>query len=198
MRIDEVIVNKDVNEAPVGAFQRAGNFLQSKIGTAGSRARGQGKRDVATLANGMNAEIQKLVGQTGIDDLQSEQFKELLKTYFQDKGYKPAVVTKAMKDYDTLISKGQGKPMSFKALGGKGGIFDKFLLKFAQQAMADGVPTKAADVDGDGTPDIGGGAGGDPKMGQPEKAAVDAVAKLSQSQKEAILRALTGDQPKTA
>lgn len=198
MRIDEVIVKKDVKEAPVGLVGRASNFVQSKIGTAGRRAKYQGKRDVATLANGMNTEIQKLVGQTGVDDLQSEQFKELLTTYFQDKGYKPAVITKAMKDYETLISKGQGKPMSFKALGGKGGIFDKFLLKFAQQAMADGVPTKAADVDGDGTPDVGGGAGGDPKMGQPEKAAVAAVAKLSQSQKEAILRALTGDQPKTA
>ena len=198
MRIDEVIVKKDVKEAPVGLVGRASNFVQSKIGPAGRRAKYQGKRDVATLANGMNTEIQKLVGQTGVDDLQSEQFKELLTTYFQDKGYKPAVITKAMKDYETLISKGQGKPMSFKALGGKGGIFDKFLLKFAQQAMADGVPTKAADVDGDGTPDVGGGAGGDPKMGQPEKAAVAAVAKLSQSQKEAILRALTGDQPKTA
>lgn len=198
MRIDEVIVKKDVKEAPVGLVRRGLNFAQSKVGTAGRRAKYQGKRDVATLANGMNAEIQKLVGQTGVDDLQSEQFKELITKYFQDKGYKPAVVTKAMKDYETLISKGQGKPMSFKSLGGKGGIFDKFLLKFAQQAMTDGVPTKAADVDGDGTPDVGGGAGGDPKMGQPEKAAVAAVAKLSQSQKEAILRALTGDQPKTA
>jgi hypothetical protein len=202
MRIDEVIVNKDVNEAPVGYAQRAMNFAQSKIGTAGSRAKGQGKRDVANLANGMNVDIQKLVGQTGADDIQSQQFKDLLQTYFKEKGYKPAVVTKAMKDYDTLISKGQGKPMSFKLMGGKGGIFDKFLLKFAQQAMVDGVPTKAADLNGDGKPDIGGGAGGGEgggsTPGSPEAQAIAAVDKLADSQKQAIIQHLTGGQPKTA
>ena len=61
MRIDEVIVN-DVNEAPVGMARRAGNFIQSKIGSANSRARGAGKREAATSANEISLTLQKELG----------------------------------------------------------------------------------------------------------------------------------------
>ena len=68
--------------------------------------------------------------------------------------------------------------------------------------MVDGVPTKAADLNGDGKPDIGGGAGGGAgggsTPGSPEAQAIAAVDKLADSQKQAIIQHLTGGQPKTA
>ena len=104
-----------------------------------------------------------------------------------------------MKEYETTIGKNNPtKPASLKKMGGKGGVFDSFLLKFAQQAMIDGVPTKAADINGDGKPDIGGGAGGGTAPGSPEAKAIAAVDKLADSQKQAIIQHLTGGQPKTA
>lgn len=152
MRIDEVI-----QEAPVGMLKRAGNFLGSKIGTAGSKARAQGRRDTAAIANNANVEIQKLMGQQGMtnDSYFSPEFEELLRDYFQSKKVPQKSIVAMLGTFTQMKNKvapgGNPKPASLKAMGGKGGAFDKWLLDVAP-TLAKVIPANV-DTDGDGKPD---------------------------------------------
>ena len=192
MRIDEVIDER----APVGIFKRAGNFLQSKIGTAGSKAKGQGKRQVAAIANKINVDIQKLMGQQGMDEanMLTDAFFEVFKKYAMSKKYTSAQIKHAEDEFKEAQKKhspdGVDKMASIIAGGGKKGIFDKIILSFAQNAMATGLPTAAADVDGDGKPDVGSDGSPDAQPGAQPGGNMGDAEKVNNNAASAVQNAL--------
>lgn len=175
MRIDEVIVN----ENPVGYMQRALNFGQSKLGvTRDQRARGQGKRDTAQIANNVSAEVSQKVGQAGIDikdmnQVLSQNYKDLVLGVLKDMGFAPEFQTLYTKEWDKLLGRGSKymddtgeipKTNSVQAAGGAQKIVDQVLLNMVKQASISGLVGKLQDGDGDGKPDQpqGGGGAGSP------------------------------------
>ncbi len=153
MRIDEVI-----QEAPVGAGQRFLNFVGSKNPfSAQGRARAQGRRDTAAIANNANLEIQKLMGQQNLDNKSyfSPEFEELLQNYFLSKKVPQQSIDDMLGTFrqqkNKLAPDGQAKPASLKKMGGKGGVFDKWLLSITP-TLAKVIPANV-DTDGDGKPD---------------------------------------------
>ena len=164
MRIDEV-----VQEAPVGMIQRGLNFAQSKIGSADFRARGQGKRDVADVANTTSAKINRAVGQAGIDDesakeVLSDQYLKIVTNYFKAEGLDPKFSKLYTQEWKKVIPGKFFDPKNplepddnkVKAAGGQQKIVDSILVTTIQQAYKQGLIGALPDVrdaDGDGKPD---------------------------------------------
>lgn len=205
MRIDEVIVN----EAPVGLGQRAMNFVQSKIGTAGSKARGQGKRDTATLANNLNTKMQQELAKRGLTPKTGEGALEAF-----DPEYASGVIKYLGQFFDKGLMNTMSKAFTkeWQALNDKSGqgeaytLTDKFIMDLYQNSLKSnkpitGIANPTDQTGGDGAgagagASAGGGAGAAP--GTPEAQAIAAVDKLADSQKQAIIQHLTQGQPKTA
>lgn len=163
MRIDEV-----VQEAPVGMIQRGLNFAQSKIGSADFRARGQGKRDVADVANTTSAKINRAVGQAGIDvrnaeEVLSNQYLKIVTNYFKAEGLDPKFSklytqewNKVMKELFTPLDPTKPDEKKVKEKDGHKKIVDSILVNTIQQAYKQGLIGALPDVrdaDGDGKPD---------------------------------------------
>ena len=160
MRIDEVI-----QEAPVGYGQRIKNFAQSKLGfTRDMRARGQGQRDVAQIANNVSAEISQKVGQAGInvkDDNQvlSQDYTDLVLGVIKDMGFAPEFQKLYTQEREKILKPfmdATGKNIDSNKIRAKGGakkVTDQALLNMVQMASKSGLVNKFPDTDGDGKPD---------------------------------------------
>ena len=174
MRIDEVI-----QEAPVGYGQRIKNFAQSKLGfTRDMRARGQGQRDVAQIANNVSAEISQKVGQVGIDvrkddQVLSQDYTDLVLGVLKDMGFAPEFQKLYTQEREKILKPfmdATGKNIDSNKIRAKGGakkVTDQALLNMVQMASKSGLVNKFPDTDGDGKPDA------------PQDGAQDDNAKLS-------------------
>jgi hypothetical protein len=165
MRIDEVIVN-DVNEAPVGMMKRATNFVQSKIGTAGSRARGAGKREAATSANEISLTLQKELGR--VDPVFYQKPQENKTGYIQTVGkllakkFDPSIITAAELEKLEQKLEPATSPKAVRA------ATDQFILDLVSKSYQDGKaiggvttpqPNQAGGPDASGDQSIGNAVG---------------------------------------
>lgn len=159
MRIDEVI-----QEAPVGLVQRGIDFAKSKVGSRDSKARAQGRRDVAQIANNVSAEISQKVGLAGInvkDDNQvlSQDYTDLVLSVLKDMGFAPEFQKLYTQEREKILKPfmdATGNSIDSNKVRAKGGakkVTDQALINMVQMASKSGLIKKFPDTDGDGKPD---------------------------------------------
>tara|TARA_R110002074_G_scaffold1369_4_gene8116 strand:- start:21711 stop:22283 length:573 start_codon:yes stop_codon:yes gene_type:complete len=188
MRIDEVIVN----EKPVGMLGKMGNFIQRNVGTAASKARGQGKTQQATMANQLHKDLNVELGKRQIspttfkrggDPEETKQYTTAVLNYLS-RSFDPALIKKLGTAYVNSV-KDKADAGGWKGGNTRGQVLSKATDLLINELITGSLKNNLP---------IGGDATGDTpnNMGSEEQQAVAAVAKLSKEAQQAIKDALNG------
>jgi len=188
MRIDEVIVN----EKPVGMLGEMGNFIQRNVGTAASKARGQGKTQQATMANQLHKDLNVELGKRQIspttfkrggDPEETKQYTTAVLNYLS-RSFDPALIKKLGTAYVNSV-KDKADAGGWKSGNTRGQVLCKATNPLINELITGSLKNNLP---------IGGDATGDTpnNMGSEEQQAVAAVAKLSKEAQQAITDALNG------
>jgi hypothetical protein len=188
MRINDIVLETKIAEAPQGMLKRAGLGIMSKFGSD----KATGKLETGKIANALMRDFNRFLGQTKL-----EPDADAVLRFLQSKGY-PSDGAKSILDQE--VSKAPSGPMGGGPMGKMAGAaMDK--LKSLGQGGTENPQTQnkidptmgepGADADGDGKPDV---AGGMSKAGQDAATAASANGPDS----PANLQRLAGNAPKDA
>ena len=188
MRIDEVIVN----EKPVGMLGKMGNFIQRNVGTAASKARGQGKTQQATMANQLHKDLNVELGKRQIspttfkrggDPEETKQYTTAVLNYLS-RSFDPALIKKLGTAYVNSV-KDKADAGGWKGGNTRGQVLSKatdLLINELITGSINNILPIGVDATGYTTNNLG----------SEEQQAVAAVAKLSKEAQQAIKDALNG------
>jgi len=159
MRINDIVLENKIAEAPQGMLKRAGLGIMSKFGSD----KAAGKLDTGRIANLLMRDFNRFLGQTKL-----EPDADAVLRFLQSKGY-PSDGAKSILDQEASAPSG---PMGGGPIGKMAGAAMDKLKSLgqggtenprAQNKIDPTMDEPGSDADGDGKPDV---AGGMSKAGQ--------------------------------